>query len=249
MRTLRLCTYNIHKGFSQFNRRMVIHDLRERLRQLNPDIALLQEVQGLHLGHAGRHLDWPAEPQHEFLATSRWHAAYGGNASYAHGHHGNAILSLLPIHHAENHDVTQHRLECRGLLHCELTPLKERDRIHAISVHLSLTDQQRRRQLASLVELIHDRIPLNAPLIVAGDFNDWRNRADQRLARQLGLTEAFTTHTGHPARSFPSKLPVLRLDRIYLRGFRVLDAEVHWGLPWSRISDHAALSATVERIS
>ena len=51
---------------------------------------------------------------------------------------------------------------------------------------------------------------------------------------------------GSPARSFPSKLPVLRLDRLYVRGFRVRHTHVHWGLPWSRISDHAALTADVE---
>ncbi|MFT3734452.1 MAG: endonuclease/exonuclease/phosphatase family protein [Rhodocyclaceae bacterium] len=248
MRTLRLCSYNIHKGFSQFGRRMVIHDLRERLRMLNPDIALLQEVQGLHLGHADRHLDWPDEPQHEFLAQSRWHAAYGGNASYEHGHHGNAILSQLRIHHAENHDVTLHKLECRGLLHCELDD-GEGAAIHTICVHLSLTDQQRRRQLERLVTLVQKTVPPDAPLIIAGDFNDWNNRSDERLTQQLGVFEAFSRHTGHPARSFPSKLPVLRLDRIYLRGFQVLDTAVHWGHPWSRISDHAALTATVTRLA
>ena len=48
---------------------------------------------------------------------------------------------------------------------------------------------------------------------------------------------------GRPPKSFPSSLPVLRLDRIYVRGFAVESAQVHFGLPWSRISDHAALSA------
>ena len=39
---LHITTYNIHKGFSQFNRRMMVHELRERLRGLNPDIVFLQ---------------------------------------------------------------------------------------------------------------------------------------------------------------------------------------------------------------
>ncbi|MEO6146709.1 MAG: EEP domain-containing protein, partial [Sulfuriferula sp.] len=43
---LRVASYNIHKGFSHFNRRMVIHELRERLRALSADIVFLQEVQG-----------------------------------------------------------------------------------------------------------------------------------------------------------------------------------------------------------
>ena len=50
--TLSLVTYNIHKGFSQFNRRLTVHDLRDRLRHLNPDLVFLQEVQGLHQQHA-----------------------------------------------------------------------------------------------------------------------------------------------------------------------------------------------------
>ena len=65
---LHVTTFNIHKGFSQFNRRMMVHELRERLRHLNPDIVFLQEVQGLHLGHAESHGNWPSEPQYEFLA-------------------------------------------------------------------------------------------------------------------------------------------------------------------------------------
>jgi endonuclease/exonuclease/phosphatase family metal-dependent hydrolase len=242
MQTLRICTYNIHKGFSQFNRRMVIHELRERLRHLDPDITFLQEVQGLHLGHASRLADWPHEPQHEFLAHTRWVAAYGGNASYRDGHHGNALLSRFPILNVTNHDVTRHRLECRGLLHCELSVREGQRPIHAICIHLSLTEQQRRSQVGSLVKLIEEQIPRDAALIVAGDSNDWRNRAGHELGERLGLIEAFTAHTGHPARSFPSRLPVLRLDRIYLRGFKVNSATVHSGLPWSRISDHAALT-------
>lgn len=82
-----------------------------------------------------------------------------------------------------------------------------------------------------------------APLIIAGDFNDWRNHADDILVDRLGVIEVFGGAVGRPARSFPSTLPVFRLDRIYVRGFRIDRAEVHYGPPWSKISDHAALSA------
>ena len=43
--------------------------------------------------------------------------------------------------------------------------------------------------------------------------------AGNRLADSLGMKEAFRDHRGKPARSFPSAFPVLRLDRIYVRGF------------------------------
>ena len=72
--------------------------------------SLLQEVQGLHVRHTARHPDWPALPQHEFLAEDAWQqTAYGGNAIYDHGHHGNAILSRHLILSTANQDVSDHR--------------------------------------------------------------------------------------------------------------------------------------------
>ena len=89
---LHVATYNIHKGFSQFNTRMMVHELRGGLRTLAPDIVFLQEVQGLNHKHADRIHGWPATPQHEFLAQDVWGAsAYGQNVVYDHGHHGHAI--------------------------------------------------------------------------------------------------------------------------------------------------------------
>ena len=95
---LRLVTYNIHKGFSQFNRHLMVHELREQLRILGADIVFLQEVQGDHNLHAALVDGWPAEPQHDFLAADVWQStAYASNVVYDHGHHGNAILSRFPI--------------------------------------------------------------------------------------------------------------------------------------------------------
>ncbi len=241
---LRVCTYNIHKGFSQFNRRMVIHELRERLRSLEVDVVFLQEVQGLHAGHERRHPDWPAPPQHEFLAESYWvQSAYGRNAVYDHGHHGNAILSRFPILSAQNQDVSDHRFERRGLLHCEIDVPGAKESVHCFCVHLGLMAGSRKRQMAQLAERIEGHVPVSAPLIIAGDFNDWQNRADTILARRLGLSEVFHAQRGRPARSFPSHRPLLSLDRIYVRGLATLQATVHSGPPWSGISDHAALTA------
>lgn len=242
---LHITTYNIHKGFSQFNRQMMVHELRDRLRLLNPDIAFLQEVQGLHLGHAENHDNWPEAPQHEFLAESIWHSAYGHNMVYDHGHHGNAILSRFPILHAHNQDVTHLQFEKRGLLHCRIA-LPEGPPAHCVCVHLSLFGYSRRRQMNALANYLDQTAEPDAPLIIAGDFNDWRNRAGDQLAQRLGLTEVFS-RSGLPVRSFPAALPMFRLDRIYVRGFAVERTEVHHGQPWSAISDHAALSAYLTR--
>jgi len=246
---LHIATYNIHKGFSQFNRRMMIHELRERLRLLAADIIFLQEVQGRHIRNALRFEDWPAEPQYEFLADEIWSDyAYGRNAVYAQGHHGNAILSRYPIRWSENEDVSFHRREGRGLLHCEIEVPGAFAPLHCICVHLALTERGRRQQVGALIERLRREVPEGAPVVVAGDFNDWRNLAGRRLAAALGLSEALADHWGRPARSFPSAFPVLRLDRIYVRGFRVRHTHVHHGPMWSRLSDHAALSAHLQLV-
>jgi endonuclease/exonuclease/phosphatase family metal-dependent hydrolase len=244
---LHVATYNIHKGFSQFNRHMMVHELRERLRTLGPDIVFLQEVQGLHLGHAERHENWPEGSQHDFLAEDFWQAtAYGSNVAYDHGHHGNAILSRFPIQHSHNQDVTHMRFERRGLLHCVVSVPNSMQTLHCVCVHLSLFGRSRRRQMEALAAYLEEFVAPGAPLIIAGDFNDWRNRADDLLAQRLDMVEVFGGIGGcggSPVRSFPAKLPLFRLDRIYVRGFHVDRAEIHFGAPWSKISDHAALSA------
>jgi endonuclease/exonuclease/phosphatase family metal-dependent hydrolase len=52
---------------------------------------------------------------------------------------------------------------------------------------------------------------------------------------------------GRALATFPSVMPILRLDRIYVRGFKVVSAQVHRGRPWSLLSDHLAVSADLER--
>ncbi|GAB1392129.1 endonuclease/exonuclease/phosphatase family protein [Rhodocyclaceae bacterium] len=241
---LSIATWNIHKGFSQFNRRMVVHELRERLRTLNADIVFLQEVQGQHERHAKTHDNWPAAAQHEFLAEGVWTShAYGRNMIYDHGHHGNAILSRFPILASHNQDVTRLRFEKRGLLHSTVAVPGLALPLHCVCAHLSLFGRSRRHQLHALAAHIEANVPENAPLIIAGDFNDWRGRACELIAPRLGLTEVFSGTAAQPSRSFPAALPIFRLDRIYARGLQTEACAVHHGPPWSSISDHAALSA------
>jgi endonuclease/exonuclease/phosphatase family metal-dependent hydrolase len=99
--------------------------------------------------------------------------------------------------------------------------------------------------MEKLRQRIERLVPRNAPLIVAGDFNDWRQRATHELAHPLGLHEVFEFVHFRPARTFPAMLPLMTLDRIYVRGFQVRNAHVHHGRAWARISDHAALTATL----
>jgi endonuclease/exonuclease/phosphatase family metal-dependent hydrolase len=242
-RPLTVVTYNIHKGLSQFNRRLVLHEIRDRLGSLDADVAFLQEVQGKHEKHARRHVTWPEKSQHEFLCRDGAHSCYGMNAVYQDGHHGNAVVSRFPISCWDNIDISHHPIESRGLLHGELEVLGWGRKLHCINVHLGLWARSRRFQLEWIVDRIRAAVPQDEPLIVAGDFNDWQKRASDYLAAQLGLVEVFEQFEGRLAKSYPAKLPLLPLDRIYVRGLCIHGAERLVGAPWSRLSDHVALAA------
>lgn len=246
-RELKVATLNIHKGLSHFNRRMVIHELREGLRALDADLVFLQEVQGLNERHALRFASCPPGSQHEFLAGEEWRHVYGRNAVYEHGHHGNAILSRFPFVSFENQDVSDHRFERRGLLHCVVSVPGWRRNLHLVCVHLSLHERGRNRQLEAISGRLKELAAHDLPIIIAGDFNDWRHRATAILEHRLGMTEVSVAHAGRAPRTYPSLLPIFRLDRIYVRGFEVDASRVHSGKHWAMLSDHLPVSAQLRR--
>ena len=92
-----------------------------------------------------------------------------------------------------------------------------------------------------LCALIEREVPAGAPLLVAGDFNDWCQRAHDVLADGAGLGEVFITAFGQAARTFPVWLPLLRLDSVYVRNLHVEGPRRLVGKPWRRLSDHAPL--------
>jgi endonuclease/exonuclease/phosphatase family metal-dependent hydrolase len=155
-------------------------------------------------------------------------------------------LSRYPILQSLNSDISAHRFESRGLLHCQIE-MPEQRRVPCICAHFGLFAKGRRAQTKALIESVRNEIPHDAPLIIAGDFNDWRNQMSSELALNLDIHDVFATHQGQPARSFPASLPLFRLDRIFVRGFSVLHSKVHIGGAWQRLSDHAALSTRLKR--
>ncbi len=241
---LSLLSCNIHKGFSAGNRRFTLHRLADGLRTAAPDVAFLQEVQGIHHGHAAVHSDWATAGQAQLLAAAvQGDHAYGANARYTQGDHGNALLSRRPLLGWTNHDVSNHRFERRGLLHGRIQV--EGTPVHLVCCHLDLTRWGRERQIEKLGHLMRADIPPTESLVIAGDFNDWRGLADRLLA-DLGLIEVYTALHGRRARTFPAWWPRLPLDRIYVRGVRPVSAEVLSGEPWRSASDHLPLRCGVE---
>ena len=195
--SIKVLTINTHKGFAPFNRRFILPELRDAVRATEADVVFLQEVMGTHAIHSLNHEEWPDSPHYEFLADTIWNDfAYGRNAVYPEGHHGNAVLSRFPIADYENRDISVAGSENRGMLHCQIALPEPHGTLHVICVH-------------------------------------------------LGLKEVFSMKTGRPARTFPARFPILRLDRIYVRNATVSHP---WALPrkpWSHLSDHAPLAVEI----
>lgn len=184
MSIVRIVSYNIHKGRSATGGRESLADLRLGLYGLRPDLLFLQEVQGRNQRHGS------LDAQHESLAAAmRMQAAYGCNAVRTATDHGNALLSRYPILFYENQDISDHRLEQRGLLHCVVQV--DETPVHCLVVHLGLLAGGRSRQVHALVERIRRLVPDDEPLLIAGDFNDWTNRLAPLFVQQLGLVEVF----------------------------------------------------------
>ncbi len=241
---IKLLSYNIHKGFST-NQKFVLTLMREALRKTDADLVFLQEVLGHHDHPERRIASWPTTAQFEFLADSVWsHYAYGKNAIYSEGHHGNAILSKYPIIKWSNLDISNSRLEKRGLLYALIqTPTCE---VHCICLHLDLMESGRQAQLERVSTWIHEHVPAHAPLIIAGDFNDWRQKASLQFEANLGLEEVFAFLDGAHAKTFPSFWPALRLDRIYFRNAQPGSGIRMRGDPWKNLSDHIPLYAEMK---
>lgn len=259
---LRIATYNIHKGVTAFGRRSRLPELRMALHRIDADVVFLQEVQDRNERLARRLAVESRSTQLDVLSSSGYeHRAYGINAIYPHGHHGNAILSRLPIEHFANHDISDHMLERRGMLHAVARlPGNPGRGVHLICAHFGLARRSRMRQAEWVTRFIEREIPAGAPLILAGDFNDWQRGIDAKLRERLGLQDVFDEMPAtawidrllawrrpvQVARTFPSLVPCLTLDRIYLRGLRARASRVPRGRSWARCSDHAPLIADVE---
>lgn len=234
---------NVHKGLSPLHRHATIYQLRQKMRSQYPDLLFLQELQQEHRGRVRRFGQWPLTELTHFLSEDFWHHwHYGKNVEYRDGHHGNAILSRHPQQKGNNYDISAYRFEGRGLLH-SITKVNGIDRpIHCFCVHLALFERGRERQLETIIRHIQD-LAEDGPAIVAGDFNDWRNRVSVPM-KVAGFDEVFEVLTGSPAKTFPSVKPLLPMDRIYVRGLKIHSAKILH--EWLKLSDHLGITAELE---
>jgi endonuclease/exonuclease/phosphatase family metal-dependent hydrolase len=240
---MRLVSWNIHGGQGIDGRRD-LGRVAALLEDMRCDAAALQEVGDPHreggASEVADHASWLGR-------RLGWFAAYGPNLVLAGRPYGNAILSRFPISRAQNYDLSVPDREPRGCLRADLS-LPGGNSLHLFNLHLGLSGGERRRQASMLLsaDLLRDTA-LTAPLVVCGDFNIWSPLPGpiRRLLRSA-LRDAAAEMRSRRA-TYPSVLPLLRLDRAYVDdGVEILGCGVVNDPRTRAASDHLPLWLEVE---
>ena len=156
-----------------------------------------------------------------------------------HGWHGNALL-VRPGTPARIRRLALPGAEARGALVAELD--LSGGRLRVVAAHLGLLRRCRREQAGAILHAItQGATPM--PTILLGDLNEWR---PGRRSSLKALEPSFgAAHAG--TATFPSRMPILPLDRIFGRPFGLIRGAGAHNTPLARLaSDHLPLKARLE---
>ena len=231
----KILSYNIHRGRHYFTRKDVVRKVIDIMRSAEADVICLQEVwrdskETLHQLEALCRDDWKFQ-------------AFSPACIFPNGAQGNLILSRWDILDWTEADLSIPGAQTRSLVHATLRVPGQDRRVSVICLHLGLLRREREVQLDKLTKYLGDQVPSKEPLVVAGDFNDWREEATDLLAGRLNLEEAYFKIRGHHARTYPALFPILRLDRIYFKNCGLGEASLLRNRFYVEPSDHVPLWA------
>ena len=194
---VRFLTWNVH-GCVGRDRVCDPDRVARVLEAAQPDISALQEIDSRTTSAA-------RDPFSYFGELFGWPSVAARTLAAPDGHYGHIVLSRWPIESLGELDLSIRWREPRkAIVGAVASPA---GRIVVVAAHLGLLPFERRRQLARLKERIAD-IP-DRPIVVLGDFNDFPGRglAERTLSPPLTSTPELPT--------YPSRLPLLPLDRIW----------------------------------
>jgi endonuclease/exonuclease/phosphatase family metal-dependent hydrolase len=232
----RIVTYNVHKCVG-VDRRLDPARIVSVLKEINADIAALQEVHCIHGGAS-------EDDQAHFIARGLgFNYCMGQNRELRGGVYGNLVLSRFPLLGSENHDISVAGREERGCLRVDVALGKE-SRLHVYNVHLGTSFIERRRQARKLISesiLSDGKIP--GPRIMLGDFNEWTRGLVTRLLNEHFRSGDIRLHL-KSSRTYPGLLPLMHLDHIYFDETLELEhAELHRSRAALLASDHLPIFA------
>ena len=226
---INLLTYNIHKGLSFFTRQNIVPEINNIIDSTNAEIVFLQEVQNFH------HKQWKKLFLHQLEDLSIKHrASYGPNFFSKKSHHGNAILSIHQVLEEKNFNLSINRLERRGLLYNKL--LINQQVIHSYCTHLNLLNNHRQQQLEKILFLLNQHG--NDPVILAGDFNDFKRNIHDYLLKNNFYSLTVPT--------FPAISPLFAIDNIYVKNLKIIEAQAVYNTKTALSSDHLPLLVKIK---
>lgn len=241
---LRVITYNIHRAIG-VDRRFRPERIVRVLRHYEADVVLLQEVD--EGAPRSREMNLARELA---LAAGYPHFALGHNVSLRKGRYGNATLSRFPIVRERNIDlsVAQSWIR-RGCQHASVQIADGRT-LEVFNLHLGLSARERLLQI-ELLSRSHEfgGVAQGTPMLVGGDFNDWRSLLWPTFTNGFGFLCATDSKIGRRGAiaTYPSFSPQGGLDRIYFRGPIRLVSARRCRLQVSRVaSDHLPVIAEFE---
>lgn len=224
---LTVATWNIH-GAVGADGRFAPERIAAVLSELDADIVALQEVP---LGGARMPNVLDVLQEASGMAAAAAPTCKISGRSY-----GNAILSRYAINATRAIDISFGSREPRGALDADIICHGQSLRI--IATHLGLSPAERRAQIRKLLQVFDTD---EMPVILLGDVNEWFvwGRPLRWLVDHFQAVPA--------PRTFPSRLPVFALDRIWIRPRHRLSAVRAHATPLARIaSDHLPLVARIE---
>jgi endonuclease/exonuclease/phosphatase family metal-dependent hydrolase len=223
---LRIVSYNIHCGIG-WDRRFSEQRILEVLREIEPDVVALQEVESRASGIDM--LGWLAK-------EGGFNAIAGATLLRADGSYGNGLLTRCPVTQSKLLDLSYHR-EPRGAISADLDCGGESIRL--VAAHLGLRPAERREQVERLLKLFRESPDDRAVLL--GDMNEWF-----LWGRPLRRLHNYFKRTPSPP-TFPSMLPFLALDRVWTHPRSILRRlSVHRSRTARMASDHLPLVAELE---
>jgi endonuclease/exonuclease/phosphatase family metal-dependent hydrolase len=240
---LKILTYNIHRAIG-VDRRFRPERIVRVLQHYGADVVLLQEVD--EGAPRSRELNLAQELAQ---AAGYPHFALGHNVSLRKGRYGNATLSRFPILRERNIDLSVAQSWIRR--GCQHTSVQMDGRtLEVFNLHLGLSARERQQQI-ELLSHSHEfsGVPEGTPMLVGGDFNDWRSLLWPTFTNGFGFRCATDSKTGRRGAiaTYPSFSPQGGLDRIYFRGPLRLLTVRRCRLQVSRVaSDHLPVIADFE---
>jgi endonuclease/exonuclease/phosphatase family metal-dependent hydrolase len=225
-----IASYNVHKCVGTDGRFDPARTAAV-VAELDADIVALQEADE-RLGERVGLLDLEA-----LARTTDLIPLHVPKGTRSHGWHGNLLLARAGVVQ-EVHTIHLPGLEPRGALIVDLELKGVNLRI--IGAHLGLLRRSRQRQANAILEAAQTVL---RPTIILGDLNEWRVNARSSL---MSLLPHFGP-VNAPLPSFPSRFPLLALDRILARPQAMISSiEVHRS-PLARVaSDHLPIKARLK---